>query len=263
MLMNKRFIILAGTRQTDYESNYLKYYKDNGRKNSTDRWENYLNVSKHMIPIKGEPLIHRTQRILKEAGADEIFVKCDKESKDLYLINDSKFIDPPLSTDFSYPDYELFLCKDHYNSNGITVLLFGDVYYTKDIIDHIINNDSKSWHYYARKRFSEITGSVYGEHFGWYFHDSQIQKLLTAGEKACEITKDFVYRSENGESISRQEWNMQDSASITYRVLCNLNILDPYDTEDFHWIEWDDETDDFDYPSDWDTWSSRLPHLAY
>jgi choline kinase len=261
--MNKRFIILAGTRQTDHESNYLKYYKDNGRKNSTDRWENYLNVSKHMIPIKGEPLIHRTQRILKECGADEIVIKCDKKDKDLYLINNSKFMDPPLNTNFSYPDYELFLCHEYYNKSGITILLFGDVYYTESIVKDMISRNSTNWHYYARKRFSEITGSIYGEHFGWYFHDSQIQKLLTAGEKACEITKDLVHRSENNENISRQQWNMQDSASITYRILCNLNPLNPYQNEGYHWIEWDDETEDFDYPSDWERWSSRLPHLAY
>ena len=263
MLMNKRFIILAGTRKTDYEEHYLKYYKDNKTKNSTDRWKSYLGVSKHLIPIKGEALIHRTQRLLKENGASEILVKCDKTDEERYLIEGSKFINPEINNSFAYPDYELFLCNSYFNQDGHTIILFGDVYYSEKIIKHLIFNQSKSWHYYARKRFSEITGSIYGEHFGWHFHSSQNKKLLEAGHKACEITLDLVKRSENGERISRQEWNMQDSASITYRVLCNLNVLDPYSTEYFHWVEWDDETEDFDYPIDWERWSNNLPNLAF
>lgn len=262
--MNKKFIILAGTRKTDYEEEYLKYYKSNDQQtNSTDRWENYLGVSKHLIPIKGESLIHRTQRLLKENGALDILVKCDENNKESYLIEGSKFINPQIDKSLAYPDYELFLCNSFFNEDGHTIILFGDIYYSQKIIKHLVLNESKSWHYYARKRFSEITGSIYGEHFGWHFHNSQIKKLLNAGDRACKETIDLVKRSGNGELVSGQEWNMQDSASITYRILCGLNIFDPNSTEDFHWVEWDDETEDFDYPIDWDRWSTRLPHLAF
>lgn len=38
------------------------------------RWNNYLGVPKHLIPIDDEPLIHRTVRLLKENGFDDIVI---------------------------------------------------------------------------------------------------------------------------------------------------------------------------------------------
>ena len=39
-----------------------------------DRWNNYLNVPKPLIPIDGESLIHRTVRLLKQFGISKILI---------------------------------------------------------------------------------------------------------------------------------------------------------------------------------------------
>jgi hypothetical protein len=260
--MNKRFIILAGKREIDHPDNYIKYYNDLPDDKIIDRWNEYLGVPKHMLPIKGEPLIHRTQRILKDHGAKDILVKCDKKNKEKYLIDGSKWV-MPLEIDHMYPDYEFVNCGPYISRNGITIILFGDVYYSESILKHMLVNTSNSWHFYARKRFSEITGSIYGEHFAWYFHSDHLEDLFQAGDLACLTTKELVDLSNNGIFTSRTRWIMQDSAAMTYRIMCGLDVKDPYANEDYHWIEWDDETEDFDKPEDWIKWSQRLPDLAF
>lgn len=243
--MNKRFVILATHRDMP-----------------GDRWNNYLGVTKYMIPIKGEPLIHRTQRILLQNGMNDILVKCNKSDRDSYILNGCKWV-MPIKPNHMYPDYEFVNCGPYISRNGITIILFADVYYSEAILKHMCENTSTSWHYYARKRFSEITGSIYGEHFAWYMHSDHLEDLFQAGELACITTKDLVDLSNSGITVSRTNWIMQDSAAMTYRIMCGLDVKDPYANEDYHWIEWDDETEDFDFPQDWDRWSKKLPHLAF
>lgn len=257
----KKFIIQAGSRTIDKNDTYLNYYKGLDY-DAGDRWNNYLGVKKHMIPIKGEPLIHRTQRILLENGATNVVVKCNKEDIDKYVIDGAVGIENPEIKHF-YPDHEFINSMPLLNQDGVTVLLWGDTYYSENIIKNICNNTSENWHYYARRRHSEITGKVCGEPYAWYFHDHHITDMLKSAEKSALITSQLIAEEGGNNPVANYGWKMEDTSKMTYRIMSNLDPEDPHEVESFHWIEWNDETEDFDYPEHWDNWSKRLPHLAY
>jgi CTP:phosphocholine cytidylyltransferase-like protein len=261
--MNKKYLILAGNRHFDDEDLYVKTYGKVTDFNYPNRWDNYLGVPKHLIPIKGEPLIHRTQRLLIENGAKDIFVTCNKENFSTYLIEGCTPLESISNKNLNYPDHEFFSTKDLINKDGITVILYGDIYFSESIIKDIVSKQEKDWYYYGRRISSQITGKIYGEHFSWYFHSDFIPELLDSAYKACEITEDLVKKYSTNPELIKYPWTMEESSKMTYRVMAKLDTLDPHEVEDTHWIEWDDETEDFDYPIDWDNWSRLLPHLAY
>jgi hypothetical protein len=259
--MNKKFIISAGDRQLDDEEQYFKLYKKKGFVGFPNRWNNYLGVPKHLIPIKGEPLIHRTQRLLLENGASDIWVSCNKQNFEKYVIDGCNPIETHFDRDSLYPDHEFLSTLNMENKNGITVQLFADIYYTEELIKELINNPSEDWHYYARRISSQITGKLYGEMFAWYYRHDHIEKLIECGTIASQLTSKYVKDYEEGKTT--YPWIMEESSKMTYRIMAGLNTEDPHAVENVHWIEWNDESEDFDYPIDWDNWSKRLPHLAY
>jgi len=262
-MKNKRFIIQAGSRSNDDIDNYLKFYNEKDY-DCGDRWNNFLGVKKHMIPIKGEPLIHRTQRLLLENGATDVIVKCNKEDIEKYTIIGCNGIENPTTNlNKSYPDHEFFNCQPLLNKEGVTVLLFGDIYYSENLIKHLIENDSEDWHYYSRWRNSDITGKIYGEMFAWFFNNNHFNKMFSAAELSISTVKNLISLKDSNHPVANLGWKMEDTSRMTYRILAGLDPEDPHLIEGHHWIEWNDESEDFDYPQDWINWSSRLPHLAY
>jgi len=259
--MDKKFIILAGDRNLDNIDEYIKIYKEIYPLNQPDRWNNYLGVPKHLIPIKGEPLIHRTQRLLLQNNADNVWVSCNKRNVDSYIIPGCNWAETVFDKDSLYPDHEFSSTEGMSNESGITIQLYGDIYYTEELIKHLINNQSKDWHFYARWRNSEITKKIYGEMFAWYYNHTHINKLKQSAELASKLTKEYVEKYKNGEM--GYPWIMEESSKMTYRIMAGLDTEDPHLKENFNWVEWDDETEDFDYPNDWDLWSKNLPHLAF
>jgi len=237
--MDKRFIILAGNKKFD------------------SRWNNYLGVPKHMLPIKGEPLIHRTQRMLLEKGQTDIVVTCNKDNFNKYNLESVRVEESKSNLTSSYSDYEFFTTEDLLNKDGITIMMWGDVYFSEKFIDHIVNNESKDWHLYGRRKSSDITGSLYGEDFAWYFNNSHIPMIF---EKSDEMLTKLIDLNNNS---NLYPWVMEDCTKMLYRIMAGLDYEDPHLIDKHHWIEWDDETEDFDYPEDWNKWSKLLPHLAF
>jgi choline kinase len=237
--MNKRFIILAGNKNFD------------------TRWNNHLGTSKHMIPIKGEPLIHRTQRLLLDRNQKDIIITCNKDNIGKYNLSNVTAIESKNNKSHIYPDYEFATTEGLLNPDGITIMLWGDLYLSENIINKIVNNNSEDWHFYGRRKSSEITGSIYGEDFGWYFNNNHILNIMSTSETMLPILKKLV------KDQSLYPWAMEDCSKMLYRMMAKIDYEDPHLIDKHHWIEIDDETEDFDYPEDWTKWSERLPHLAF
>ena len=96
------------------------------------RWNNYLGVPKHLIEINGETLLGRTTRLLQEHGITD------------YIIT---------SGDPRYKQYGPTAAQPHYDCemdrfeesliNGPVCYLYGDVYYTENAIETIINTNTE------------------------------------------------------------------------------------------------------------------------
>lgn len=212
----------------------------------SERWGNYLGVPKHLIPIKGEPLIHRTQRMLMENGIKDIFVVCDEKNKSRYVLDYSTFEQPQI-IDRSWVQ-EWDGSRHLWNNNGKTMILYGDCYFTEALMYNMCQDSGNPWHAWARWSASKITGKGYDEMFGWCFTDEHHYALDEARGRAIDMVN-------NGKWWRCLGWEV-------YRSAVGLPIAQYGGKEDVHAMHWHDQSDDFDKPEEWELWKSLNPELV-
>jgi hypothetical protein len=240
MILNSKIIICAGG--------------DGGI--SSGRWNGYLGVSKHMIPVKSEPLIHRTQRQFLQKGFTNIHLSCSLENKSKYLIDGISFFPSPKCIGHIGERSNVWHYRKHLDYNGTTVIIFGDVYYTDELIDAVSKDANDTFKIYGRSNASAITKNYrQGEPFAIIMHKDYLTKYFQALKSTMIVLPEYIKR---GVAIP------EDLAKYTYRKVVGI----PYEAqghivESKHWIDWDDLTDDFDYPEDWDIKSNLFPHIFY
>lgn len=212
---NKKYLILAG---------------------GSDKWNNTMGMPRHMVPIKGEPLIHRTQRLLLENGATDIVVSCNEGNQDSYVLSTCQYLPSPPCVGNIEEDALAWHYREYLNFNGTTVILYGDCYYSEPLINAIVEDPGTQWHVYARSGGSVTTEKQYSEMFAWVVSKHDLQLLLDCSYKACGMPA----------SLSR---GVEQTDYMTYRLMANLDPMYEW-PEKIHWIDWNDESDDFDYPRD-------------
>jgi len=230
----------------------------NGGKSANSKWKNYLGLKKHMLPAHGEPIIHRTQRLLLERGFDNIHLGCSTENQKEYVLPGIKFFtSPPGKKIPDIGEYSVaWHYKQHINYQGTTIFLFGDVYYTEQIIDAIYRDPKDTMHWYGRADVSSITKNQrHGEPFAIIIDQHSISRYLRAIKETIPVLEDMVQRN-----ITIPE----DLGKYSYRKFCNMPYRLPgHVVDDIHWVNWDDLTDDFDFPEDWDTKAKLFPEIFY
>lgn len=152
--MKKKILILAG--------------------GESSRW-NFDGHTKHMTPAMGEPIIHRTQRILKDAGEENVYVVCKKDYADLYITHAKwarpRATEPPIS---EWSD-SLYMWQEDED----IILLNGDCFYTQNFFSQILKKYN-TWKAFGRWGPSRVTGKNYGEPYGWYIPKSSQKEVLRA-----------------------------------------------------------------------------------
>jgi len=102
-----------------------------------DGWEN----TKHTQLIKGEPIVSRTIRLLKEHGVEDIAISTDKDGFD-------KFAVPVLRHDNPYGRGGLWL-DGFYPTTEPTCYIFGDVVFSDYAIKTIVETPAEIIEYFA------------------------------------------------------------------------------------------------------------------
>ncbi len=145
------------------------------------RWGDYLGIPKQLAPIDGEPIIHRTVRLLRERGVPE---------HDIYIIGrDTRFAAAGvrLVPGQGYQDErggaEKFLSSSFlWNPHGRTVVLYGDVFFTDEAMDTIVSYGTREWTLFARFGPHPHTNHRNSECFAQSFYPEHIpehkEKLL-------------------------------------------------------------------------------------
>lgn len=175
------------------------------------RWGNHMGVPKHLVEINGETLLGRTTRILKEHGIKYLITSEDDRYKKY-----GKVI-PQSKHDCEVDRFE------PYSDNEI-VYLYGDVYYTEDALDKIINTPT-----------DEIL---------FFGSEQEIFAVKIKNRKLFYRHKDRVKRYYLKKLIPRCiGWEV-------YRSLNDIPFTEHKITNRYYLIE--DETDDIDYPSDYE-----------
>ena len=195
---------------------------------------------KALSVIKGERLIDRTIRLLKENGIDDIAISSNTDYFNYTKVRILKHFNSYVYKDGKAEGYwvDAYLDLDE-----PCVYLHGDVYYTEAAIKKIINYNACYNTFIGNEVARNKEHKNWGEPFGWIVVD---QKKFKEGIAKTKKLQDDG-KLERGYAIS---WEL-------YRV---LNHLDPnkqyiYDNT---YLSIDDETIDVDAPEQIEQLNERL-----
>lgn len=179
------------------------------------RWNNYMGVPKHLIELNGERLIDRTVRLLKENDIQNIIVMASDER---YKIEGTKLI-PQSIREYEIDRFDLqFL-------NGEVCYLYGDVYYTEEAIQKIVETPTDDILVFGRNKPSEINKKEYGELFA--FKVKNVDKF----KQCVSYIRNEVIAGRNRDL----GWELYSHIGCPFILI-------------------DDRSEDFDYPKDFDRW---------
>lgn len=200
------------------------------------RWNNYLGIPKQLITIGGEPLLERTIRLLHSKGLYDINIVSLNEQ----LKIDTCSIFKPLK--YQWIVETLLSTQSLWNEN--TIILLGDVFFTQKAINTIVSSRSNI-HIYGRYEANRYTSANWGEIFALSFKRSDWHQLI-------KNTKNIIYQAKLGGN--GKLWTL-------YRSLAGFP-LEKHQVENKIFISIDDFTDDFDFPSEYDSNIRKYEYLT-
>ncbi|MFA5712295.1 NTP transferase domain-containing protein [Mycolicibacterium sp.] len=200
-------------------------------------WGDFLGVPPHLAPICGEPILHRTVRLVREfvPEADIRIVVRDRDKRNM-VEGTTRAIDKPQpergTVDMIASSAHLWDKKDR------TVLLFGDTWWSRPALRSILTEPVDGWAAWLRK----FGGA--GELFGFAFDPKAHQQIHDA------ITTVVGEHQAGRLGNTPGQWAL-------YRALCGkpLTVHDVWGHA--HQLGVEDWTEDFDFPRDWHHWCYR------
>jgi len=205
------------------------------------RWHGYRHSRrKHLIEVEGEILLSRTLRLVTACAPIKPAVVVNKNDIDLFASQLSGKAELyRIDDDISYKTeaYKFLSSQELWNPNGRTVVLLGDVWFSEAAILTIFEDSREDWTAFGRAGPSLFTGCPHGELFA--------QKFTSCLEHRANLAQlDSMYR----QGICRRA----GSGWAHYQLMIgrNPNIH----TVGRRFVEIDDFTEDFDCPSDYDSW---------
>lgn len=195
-----------------------------------DRWNSDAQgtelegIEKQLVPINGEPILHRTVRLLKENGITDIWITSHNPE---FEVEGTTRYEPENNI---YEIDKLLSCKPIWQSP--TMFLYGDVFYSEEAMKTIVETPILDrWLFFGRFHVSYYTGHG-GELFCKKIED------LDYLEACCNWVKSwyFVGKGRGG------GWELYRRMAGVIDDRVNVHV--PYD----HFVGIDDYTDDFDFP---------------
>lgn len=197
------------------------------------RWGNHLGVPKHLVPVFGEPLLHRMVRQLNERGVKPTVV-VRKDAEPAYFTSSG--------ADYAYTRFVRDGPVQEQESSrhlwdGLVKIIYGDLVCSEAFMDEFTGYDGPDWRVYGRAEGSSITGKEWGEMLGWVLPEEH-HPLIDASREY--VTQGWL----KGEIYRALGWEV-------YRHMMGFDVHE-HITEPRHFIEWDDESDDIDFPKDYE-----------
>lgn len=134
-----------------------------------DKWD----TPKHLTELKGEPIVARTIRLLKENGVTDIAISSNNELFEQFGVPVLKHENPyrlPLEGRATSPWLDAF-----YPMNEPVCYIFGDVVFSPDAIKTIVNKDTKDIDFFASaKPLPPIYPKRWAEPFAFKVVDTEL-----------------------------------------------------------------------------------------
>lgn len=203
------------------------------------RWGNFRGTTKHHTVVEGETLIERQIRQFSRYTNDIVVV-----AKNITKSFSKVEVFTP-KQDSGWLDMAKFKSSMELWGDERTVLVFGDVYFTDEAIESIVN-DNQEITFFLRKIESVITGKPYKEIFSLSF-------LASAKPKIQRWIEELIY-----EKIA----NVSGGWFLYFKMLEELNLdLSTGLEREIGFVHIDDWTEDFDFPIDLLHWEKRREGL--
>ena len=198
------------------------------------RWGNYQGGPKQLLVIDGETLLDRMIR------------QCKQYTDDITIIGDFKR-EGVKNDKFNVPEKrKLFqMIAERYKEPFI--LLNGDCFYTDEIIKDSFAREGE-WLHWCCPHPNYYTGKPWGE--GYIHKVTNWEWWIERLKRYNYLVDNHAIQIGNDWSINRFLYGWEDL--ITHHE--NINKLSEHD------VYWHDETDDFDFPRDYDIfmlWTGR------
>lgn len=183
-----------------------------------DKWD----TPKHLTPLKGEPLVARTIRLLKENGVADIAISSNNELFEQFGVPVLKHENPyrlPLEGRATSPWLDAF-----YPMNEPVCYIFGDVVFSPDAIKTIVNKDTKDIDFFASaKPLPDIYPKHWAEPFAFKVKDT------LRFFKAIEVTKQY---DEQGlfkrQPVSWELWQVIKGTPLNHVDYTNYVAINDY-----------------------------------
>lgn len=227
-------------------------------KNIIDKW-NYI-TPRQLIKINGETLLERTVRLIHEK---------DKNPHIVYIVSNilrfktdnSEFL---MVNDDAFSTVERMCQVKEYGIGNHCTFLYGDVFYSEECIQHMVESICKETLWFGRTTPSEKTKKPWGEVFG--FCVSENYSNLFFHNILVEVLNDYnKYIKNKTEKDDKKQWPSQEwfynmfgamdwgiYNKIHGKTSAEMWGYSKISHENF--IEIDDITDDFDYIEDLQNW---------
>jgi hypothetical protein len=202
------------------------------------RWGNHTGKQKHLLEVDGERLIDRTVRLARKYA----------EHTNIHVVSEGLFVG---GTQAVRPrtvlgtDHDKLAAYSHYwDSASRTVILWGDIWLSEAGAEKIFTDESDDILWFGRLGPSYITGKRYGEFWAVGFTAEASSDFAAAVRVAAR-------RFKRGEIPRDNSW------SVYFTLHPECKLLDGTYGRAKTWREVDDQTEDFDFPHDWDRWIKR------
>lgn len=134
------------------------------------RWKNHKQISKHFIELRGEPLIKRTVRLLKEITNDEIIITSHDPS---YEFEGVRRYEPKNNT-LEIDRFTIELISDE------CCFLYGDTYYTKACLERIVSCDTQAICFWGTDK--SIIGIKIRDGDLFKYHVNKVRNMYLEGQ---------------------------------------------------------------------------------
>lgn len=203
------------------------------------RWKNYLDTPKHLIEIDGVPILDRTIEQIKVHEPDDFYIVSNK-----ILTRSVKRTSPENNPEYSEAN-KIFSSRKLWSSDGRTIILFGDTYFTNEALEKIMGHKEPGFWVFGRPFESSITGKPYGEIFAFTFYPESIPDIEFCLDRVTSLEKRMVIRKANVWSLYRAMLKIPD------------DLMDLHIVSEKGFVNINDWTEDFDYPVDYDRYIER------
>lgn len=211
------------------------------------RWGNHCGVRKHLAPICGEPNLFRTIRLIQE----------NDKSAEFYIgIHPDYPINHLNITTYDGTTYKMgaesdryIVSKPYWNENGRTILIWADTFFTENAVK-ILCQSYPYWVRYGREGGNKFKS--YGEEFGLSFWPEHHNLMYESSKKIEEISL-------------RRGIDLYGTIYLAMLGMPEDEIIKHSNSgrkPNFgNMIEINDETDDFDFPEDYNNFIERWLHI--